>query len=165
VRTRYRRGMLLELRPVAGDRERLLPLLLEADESEAIVRTYLHDGVLLAIVEGGAEIGVALIVPVAGDLGVRELKNLAVSIPHRGRGVGGRTVALLADRLRDEGVTRLIVGTAETSVDALRFYLRCGFRVSGRREGHFDAYPEPVVEDGVVAHDMVMLEMDLDPDR
>jgi ribosomal protein S18 acetylase RimI-like enzyme len=143
----------------------LLPLLLEADGSEAVVRAYLDDGVLLAIVEGDDEVGVALVVPVVEDLGARELKNLAVSAPHRRRGVGTRTVALLADRLRDEGVTRLIVGTAETSTDALRFYRRCGFRVRGRRAGYFDAYLEPVVEGGVVAHDMVMLEMDLDPGR
>src|SRR5207248_493709 len=39
----------IELSPVEGSRELFLPLLLEADESEPIVRTYLEDGELFAI--------------------------------------------------------------------------------------------------------------------
>jgi hypothetical protein len=51
------------------------------------------------------------------------------------------------------------VGTADSSVDTIAFYRRVGFRDYGRLEGFFDAYPEPVIEDGVVAHDMVRFEM------
>lgn len=152
---------MVELRPVSRNRDRFLPLLLEADAVETIVRSYMYDGVLFAIAEDGVEIGVALIVTHDDDAHARELKNLAVAPSHRDRGLGGEAVAALAERLRAEGVTRLVVGTAETSADALRFYRRCGFREFGRRVGFFDTYPEPVVEGGIVAHDMVMLQMDL----
>ena len=41
-----RRVIPVKLRRVQGDRERFLPLLLEADESEEMVRAYLNEGEL-----------------------------------------------------------------------------------------------------------------------
>ena len=43
----------VELLPVEGDREAFLPLLLEADESEEMVRTYLELLRLVPVVEIG----------------------------------------------------------------------------------------------------------------
>ena len=40
----------------------------------------------------------------------------------------------------------------------IAFYGACGFRNVGVRARFFDAYPHPVVEDGRVAHDMVLFE-------
>jgi ribosomal protein S18 acetylase RimI-like enzyme len=153
--------MAVELVAVSTEREAFLPLLLEADESEAIVRTYLDEGVLFAVSEDGDVGGVVLVTDHPGDPGARELRNIAVRADRRGRGIGGRAVALLVERLRADGATKLVVGTADTSADAQRFYRRCGFREIGRRPGYFDRYPRPVIEGGVVAHDMVMFGMDL----
>jgi len=54
-----------------------------------------------------------------------------------------------------------VVGTADTSAGTIEFYRRIGFLDAGRIAGFFDSYPEPVVEDGVVAHDMVRFELPL----
>ena len=44
----------------------------------------------------------------------------------------------------------------------IAFYRSAGFSDDGVRAGFFDAYPEPVIEDGRTAHDMVMFSMELD---
>jgi GNAT superfamily N-acetyltransferase len=103
-------------------------------------------------------VGAVLLIP-AGD--ALEVKNVAILESHRRRGIGGAAIERIADLARAAGARRLVVGTADTSVDVHRFYLRCGFREDGRRAGFFDAYPEPVIENGVTAHDMVMFSLDL----
>ena len=142
----------------AEDRERLLPLLLLADESEPVVRSYLDQGALFAIREEGMDVG-ALLLTREGD--AAEVKNLAVVEGRRGRGIGRAALRFAATWAADAGAARLIVGTADTSPDTIGFYERSGFRRTGVREGFFDAYPDPVIEDGVRAHDMVVLEMPL----
>ena len=142
----------------ATDREALVPLLLEADESEAVLRTYLHRGDLYRVLAGGEDVGVVLLIREGDGL---EVKNIALVEGRRGRGLGRATIEVVADLAREVGAAELVVGTADTSVDLHRFYRRCGFREDGRRVGFFDAYPEPVVEDGVTAHDMLMFSMAL----
>lgn len=146
---------MITLGKVEGSRERFVPLLLEADESEQIVRAYLEQGDLYVIASDGTEVGVALMIPDGADL---EIKNLAIAPEHRGRGAGTAAIELLADLAWKTGASRLIVGTADSSPGTVRFYERAGFLRYGVREGFFDSYPEPIWEDGVRARDMIMLE-------
>jgi ribosomal protein S18 acetylase RimI-like enzyme len=146
---------------VEGDRERFVPLLLEADESEPILRAYLDEGELFEIREGEDTVGAVLLIP-EGD-GAIEVKNIAIAEEHRGRGIGSAVIAEVAAAAGARGVSRLVVGTADTSEDLHRFYRRCGFADAGRREGFFDDYPEPVIEGGRVAHDMLLFSMALSP--
>jgi ribosomal protein S18 acetylase RimI-like enzyme len=88
-----------------------------------------------------------------------EIKNIAIRREYRGQGVGRAAIACIAARARTRGADRLLVGTADSSVDTIAFYRACGFHDAGCIEGFFDAYPDPVVEDGVQAHDMVRFEM------
>ncbi len=149
---------MIALQPLEGDRERWLPLMLEADESELIVRGYMNEGELLAIVEGGETVGIMLVLPDGSQL---EIKNFAVTEEHRGRGIGSAAIEAAADRARAAGYERLTVGTADSAPATIGFYLRAGFARAGAREGFFDDYPEPVIEDGIVAHDMVMFSREL----
>jgi ribosomal protein S18 acetylase RimI-like enzyme len=148
----------VELEPTA-DREALVPLLLEADESEPVLREYLHRGDLYRILLEGELVGAVLLIPEGSD--AVEIKNIALAEEHRGRGLGRAAIEAVAERAREGGAARLLVGTADSSAGTIAFYRRVGFRDAGRVEGFFDAYPEPVVEDGVVAHDMVRFEMEL----
>lgn len=149
---------MIELKPLLGGREEFLPLLLEADESEPVVRSYLNEGELFAIAEDGVEVGVVLLIAWERAL---EIKNIAVDEGARGRGVGAAAVDAIADLGRDRGHDKLLVGTANSSTDVLRFYQRCGFRIVGVRRGFFDAYPEEIWEDGVRARDFVEMELEL----
>ena len=149
---------MIELKPVPGEREGFLPLLLEADESEPVVRSYLDEGELFAITDDGVDVGVALLISQERAL---EIKNIAVDQASRGRGVGAGAIDAIADLGRDRGFERLLVGTANSSTDVLRFYQRCGFRIVGVRRGFFDAYPEEIWEDGIRARDFIEMELEL----
>lgn len=151
----------VDLVPVAGSREPFVPVLLEADESEAVLRGYLDDGSLFELREAGRTIGVALLLR---DGDAVEIKNIALYPGERGRGLGRGAIDAIAAHARADGARLLTVGTADASVGTIAFYRACGFRDAGTRAGFFDAYPEPVVEDGRVAHDMVLFERALDLD-
>lgn len=155
----------IELVPVEGEREAFLPLLLEADESEEMVRTYLKEGRLLAVDVDGTTAGEMLVLPLdetpeggTPEGGTWEIRNIAIAEEQRGRGVGRRAIGLLADLAAANGVGRLLVGTADIAWETHRFYLRCGFRYVGVRRGFFDRYPEPVLFDGMVVRDMVLFD-------
>jgi len=145
------------LRSVNGDRAAFIPLLLEADESEPVVRAYLNDGELLELVAAGQPVGVVLLT--SPEPRAVEIKNIAIGREYRGQGIGRAAIGCLAVRARGAGADRILVGTADSSGRAIAFYRSCGFREVGRIAGFFDAYPEPVVEAGVQAHDMVRFEM------
>jgi ribosomal protein S18 acetylase RimI-like enzyme len=147
------------LEPAADHREALVPLLLEADESEPVLREYLHRGDLYRILLEGELVGAVLLIPEGSD--AVEIKNIALAEEHRGLGLGRAAIEAVVERAREGGAARLLVGTADSSLGTIAFYRRVGFRETGRIEGFFDAYPEPVVEDGIVAHDMVRFEMEL----
>ena len=149
----------LSLEP-ADDREELVPLLLEADESEAVLRGYLYEGTLYRVLADGEPVGAVLLIPEGDGL---EIKNIALVEDRRGRGLGRAAIEAVAALARATGADRLLVGTADSSNGTIAFYRRVGFRDAGRLVGFFDDYPEPVVEDGIVAHDMVRFEMKLDP--
>jgi len=155
----------LELLPVEGDREGFLSLLLEADESEEMVRTYLNEGQLLAVEVDGTTAGEMLVVPLDEAPEVEtpqgetwEIRNIAIAEERRGQGVGRRAIELLADLAAANGVGRLLVGTADIAWETHRFYLRCGFRYRGVRRGFFERYPEPLLFDGMVLRDMVLFD-------
>ncbi|MDP9300555.1 MAG: GNAT family N-acetyltransferase [Actinomycetota bacterium] len=151
----------LSLAHASFDRERHLPLLLEADDAEEHIRGYLDRGQLFEIRETDALIWVAVLVD---DGDAVEIWNIASSEEHRGGGSGRRAIELIAGRCRDDGASRSIVGTADCSLGTIAFYRKVGFRFAAVRKGYFDVYPLPVVEDGIHARDMVMFEMELDPD-
>lgn len=139
----------MNLQPVAaGHRQPLLPLLILADESEEIVRTYIDEGTMYEIAMDGQVVGV---VQVIGD----EIKNLAIARGNQGKGLGKKAIKLLQEQPH---VSRLVVGTANSSIDNLAFYQKCGFRFSDIRRDFFLQYPEPIFENGIRALDMLMLE-------
>jgi GNAT superfamily N-acetyltransferase len=88
----------LTLIPESFDRERHLPLLLEADDVEEHIRGYLDRGQLFEIRDADALIGVAVLV---ADADAVEIWNIALSEEQRGRGSGRRAIGLIAEQCRD----------------------------------------------------------------
>jgi ribosomal protein S18 acetylase RimI-like enzyme len=149
----------LTLMPASFERERHLPLLLEADDVEEHIHGYLDRGRLFEIRDADAFIGVAVLVT---DGDACEIWNIALSEEHRGRGAGRGAIDLIARQCREQGAARLTVGTSDCSLGTIAFYRKVGFRFAGVRKGYFDDYPVAVVENGIRARDMVMFEMELD---
>lgn len=144
----------------------MMRLLLSADPDEALVRSYLPTSRVLVCMsdESDAEIsaegciGIALI---TGSENLYELKNIAVSEQHQGKGLAKQLIAgsmRLAKRL---GGDRIEVGTGNSSLDQLALYQKCGFRMFEIIPGFFESYPEPIIENGIRCIDMVRLYAEL----
>ena len=89
-----------------------------------------------------------------------ELKNIATYPEHQNKGYGKAMVDYLSGRYLGEFET-MYVGTGDVP-KILRFYERCGFRISHRDENFFiDNYDHPMFEDGVQLRDMVYLRKDV----
>jgi len=150
----------VSLVPASFDRERHLPLLLEADDAEEHIRGYLDGGELLEVHGADGMIGVVVLVREADEI---EIWNIALAEDYRGRGLGRVAIEAIADRCTRAGASHLTVGTSDCSLGTIAFYRKVGFRFAGVREGYFDTYPMAVVENGIRARDMVMFRMALPP--
>lgn len=129
-------------------------LLLLADESEAMVARYLTRGELWVAERGNALCAVALLTD--EGRGLCELKNIAVAPVYQRQGVGRNFVAFLCKHYAAH-FREMRVGTGETP-RTLGFYRACGFRPAGRLPNFFTKhYTTPVVDDGILLRDMVLL--------
>jgi len=127
----------ITFRSVDRDRAVFLPLLLEADESESVLRSYVNDGELLEIVANDQPVGVALLT--SPEPATVEIKNIAIEGEYRGRGIGRAAIACLAARAKASGAGRLVVGTADSirrrsrSTDPVVSVMRDASRASSTR--------------------------------
>lgn len=150
-----------------GDpRERLLPLLLLADESLDAVRGYMNEGSLYAYAEADAKdtvVGLVLAVPHADHV---ELKAVAVDATRHGEGHGSRMLRAVLDALRADGVARVVVGTGNAGIGQLAFYQKAGFRLTHIERDFFSSargYPADMQENGIALRDMVWMDQRLIP--
>ncbi len=142
------------------ERRGFIPLLLQADESEEIVNVYLYDGEMFAILLEGKVVGVTLFVRESPT--IIELKNIALWSDYRGKGIGQAIMARSFDLYRQKNYRKMIVGTANSSIENIAFYQKAGFRMTGIKKDFFSHYPEPIYENGIRALDMVMFERKLE---
>lgn len=150
--------MTMDIREITDDKRRYLPLLLLGDEQEEMVMRYLPRGELFVLFDPAP--CAAAVVTDEGD-GCCELKNLAVEPSRQRQGLGRRMVARIVRRYTARGYRTLRVGTGETP-STLRFYAACGFRPAGRIPDFFTRnYDHPIVEEGVLLRDMIVLEQPL----
>lgn len=146
-----------ELSP--SEREKYLELLLLADEDEWMVRSYFRKGWMFRFTVEDETIGVAHCIPINET--TVELKNIAVVLQCRGKGLGKLMVQNLLHWAQDKGFCVMEVGTANSSIDNIAFYQKCGFRMKEIKRDFFRAYSKPNVEFGIQALDMVMFSYDL----
>jgi hypothetical protein len=109
----------ITLRSVDGDRTAFVPLLLEADESEPVVRAYLDDGDLLEVVANGQPVGVVLLT--SPEVAAIEIKNIAIRRENRGGGMGRAAIGCIAAHAPARGANRVMVGTADSSGGTMAF--------------------------------------------
>ncbi|HEX2620557.1 MAG TPA: GNAT family N-acetyltransferase, partial [Phototrophicaceae bacterium] len=90
-----------------------------------------------------------------------EILYIAIDEKHRGRGYGKACIEQIKEEARQRQVDALIVGTANSSLDNIAFYQKCGFRMESIRKDYFDYLPAPVYEDGILIRDMLVLRLEL----
>lgn len=141
------------------ERKHYLDLFLLADESEAMADRYLNKGEANLIKIEGETIGVILFT--FPDPQTVELKNIAIKPCYQGQGIGKQTLALAEDHYAAKGCKAMVVGTANSSISAIAFYQKAGFRINRIKKDFFLHYPEPIVEEGIQAIDMLLFEKKL----
>ena len=98
---------------------------------------------------------------VARDESRWEVVNTAVAEHERGRGVGRALLERAVDEARSAGVARVILATATADIGNLRFYQRCGFRMTRivpDAFGAYQGYPPGIEVDGIPMLDQVWFE-------
>jgi GNAT superfamily N-acetyltransferase len=144
--------------------EQLIPILLQAEESESALRWGLKnlvDAVYHAD-EDGVLVGAATM-QWRGD--PCEIMELAVAPERHGRGIGRQIVAWLIDEARRRGKAAMLVGTANSSIGNVAFYQKVGFRMDSVRKDYFRYYRQPHYENGIQIRDMLVFRYDLNDAR
>lgn len=145
------------LKSVEQDHRKLyMEWLLLADESEEIVNGYINEGEMFSILYEGQAAGVILFTFHPGQ--TVEVKNMGLVKNYRGMGLGKTILQEAFEIYRAQGMQKMIVGTANSSIANLAFYQKAGFRMTEIKKGFFEKYPTPIYENGIRAMDMVVFE-------
>jgi ribosomal protein S18 acetylase RimI-like enzyme len=151
--------------PVSGaDAQRLVAILHDAEEDDDRLRGALGDPACqaYAAVSGDAAVGAAVVRWARGQsLVPSEILYIAVVDAQRRSGIGRKIIEAIVAELPAHG-RRLLVGTANSSLDNIAFYQKCGFRMHSVRRDYFTYIQPPIQEGGIVMRDMVVFDFDLD---
>jgi ribosomal protein S18 acetylase RimI-like enzyme len=141
---------------VTKETEKLIPILLDAEEGEERIRTAMADekNTNYAALEGEELVGAAT---VKWEEQESEILYIAVIQKCRGRGYGKTIIEGLKTEMRRRGVHSLVVGTANSSIENIAFYQKCGFRMYQVRRDFFHYIQPPVKENDILMCDMLVL--------
>ena len=147
----------MDIRLLGKDEPLPIELLLEAVPSEKLVRAYCAESRVYAVEDAAGTIGVLVLCPL--DEAVVEIKNVAVAESVRGKGLGKSLILHAIAEAKCLGFRKAVIGTGNSSLGQLALYQKCGFRMVSIDRGFFlRNYPEPIVENGILCEDMVLLE-------
>lgn len=141
-----------------GAREKLLDLLLLADEDQDVVMSYINEGKLFEINENNKRAGVIQILECEGYY---EIKNIAVIPELQGQGIGKKALRFVERISYDDGAQIMKVGTANSSISNIAFYQKAGYRLDSITHDFFTDYKEPIFENGIQAIDMLYFAKEL----
>lgn len=154
----------VEIVPFTGDRRDLLWSFRLAEDSETALEGYLHEGLVWVARNPDGNVLGHLQAVASPDGASWEILNTAVRERWQGRGIGRLLVDRAVDEARAAGASRLEVATAAADTGNLRFYQRCGMRLSRIVRDRFrpdTGYPDPIDIDGIPLCDQVWLDRDL----
>ncbi|MCM3772904.1 MULTISPECIES: GNAT family N-acetyltransferase [Priestia] len=137
-----------------------LNLLLIGDEDEKMVKSYINEGTLFTIVYEKKEIGVVQCLIDEKEATV-EVKNIGLKEAYRGKGIGSKVIKKLETLYECNHYSKMIVGTADSSLENIAFYKKAGFYQTGVKKNFFLQYVPPIYENGLQAIDMIMFEKTL----
>lgn len=136
-----------------------LSLLLEADPDIKKIEKYLNKGRCFAAFDASRIIGVYVLKDRKNK--TAEIMNIAVAEQYRRQGLGRLLIQDAITRARNDGFETLLIATGKDSFQQ-HFYESCGFSVYETEEGYFSrAYPQPVIDNGILLTDLVRLSMPL----
>ena len=145
---------------VSRDVDLLVPLLHDADEDDARIASAILDATntAYAAFAGDECVGAALMCWQADE---SEIIYIAIRAADRGKGYGKALIVELVDLARQQPTQALTVGTANTSLENIMFYQKCGFRMDAVRKDYFSYFQTPIYEHGIQMRDMLMLRYEI----
>jgi ribosomal protein S18 acetylase RimI-like enzyme len=152
--------MNLRIRKLSHDEEVPLDLLLLADPSEKIIKSY-FDRRRCYVAELDNEIvGIYVLLPTRPK--TVEIVNVAVKEEKHGQGIGKLLVEHAVRIAKEAGNMTVEIGTGNSSIGQLALYQKCGFRITGIDQDFFTRhYEEVIVENGIQCRDMIRLALHL----
>ena len=143
----------MEILNIQNHKRNYLPLLLLADEQEAMINRYLDRGELFALMDPELK---TVCVVTQEENRVFEIKNLATVPEAQNQGYGKRMVEFICRHYRGR-CDRLLVGTGDSPL-TIPFYEKCGFARSHIvRDFFITNYDHPIYENDIQLRDMVYL--------
>lgn len=143
----------MQIIKVTSNKKQYLPLLLLADEEEAMIDRYLERGTMYVLKDGG--VIAECLVTDEGD-GILEIKSLATLPQFQRRGYA-KTLLEFIERTYKSSFKTLQVGTGDSPA-TIPFYQKLGFVRSHIIKNFFtDNYSRPIYDGGVLLTDMVYM--------
>lgn len=147
----------MQIIKVTSNKKQYLPLLLLADEEEAMIDRYLERGTMYVIEDG--DVIAECLVTDEGD-SILEIKSLAALPQFQCRGCAKTLINFIEAKYK-ERFKILQVGTGDSPA-TVPFYQKLGFIRSHIIKNFFtDNYSRPIYDGGVLLKDMVYLRKQL----
>ncbi|MGE6537009.1 GNAT family N-acetyltransferase [Bacillus luti] len=135
-------------------------LLLLADPSERQINAYVQRGLTYVAKQEEQVVGVYVLLETRPQ--TMEIMNIAVVEYMQGKGIGKKLLKHAVETAKGYGMSKLEVGTGNSSVSQLALYQKCGFRIFSIDFDYFSKhYEEEIIENGIVCRDMIRLAMEL----
>ena len=127
-----------------------MDLLLDADPSERLVKSYLSDCDMFVLKDNNIAICIAVVIKIDDD--IVELKNLVTKKEYRSKGYASLMIKYLFNYYKDK-YNKIIVGTSENNIP---FYNKQGFDKYEKTIKNFfiDNYDEEIIDNGFKCIDM-----------
>lgn len=133
-------------------------LLLLADETIEAIDKYISNSDIY-VFESNNQIIAVYALLVLNDETI-EIKNIAVSKKHQGKGIGKLLLDDCIKKAIEKKCSLLTIGTGDASFKQLNLYQKFGFEIFDIKHNFFvDNYPEAIFENGIQLKDMIMLRL------
>ncbi|MGG7162274.1 GNAT family N-acetyltransferase [Clostridium ihumii] len=93
---------------------------------------------------------------------IMEIMNISVNEKYQGRGLGKQLIFHAINFAKEENAKLLEIGTGNSSINQLKLYQKCGFRINGIYKDYFKLnYDEEIFENDIRCIDMIRLSINL----
>lgn len=138
----------------------VMALLRLADEGETRILATLADPAHETYL-GKVEHYVVSVITMQWERPDSEIIYLAVAPEWQGKGFGKTAIMGITTEAKRRQVSRLMVGTGNSSLENLAFYQKCGFRMDYVRRDYYDYIQPPISENGIPLRDMLVFSLDV----
>jgi ribosomal protein S18 acetylase RimI-like enzyme len=137
-------------------------LLLLADETIEAIKKYIYDSDVYVVTEHGQSEPIAVFALYKISDTEIEIKNIAVSEVLQGKGIGSYLISEVKRIAKRENFNSIIAGTPDCSFREIKFYEQNGFiKYDIKKDFFVKNYSEPIVENGIMLRDMIILKSNL----